>query len=86
MNLEKLRKKIKEIDTRIIENLVKRNEISIQIGKLKGKIGKEIYDPERESQLMDYYVKESEKLKINPEYVQNIFKIIISYSKIEQKK
>ena len=86
MTLDKLRKQIEEIDTIIIENLAKRKEISLQIGKLKSEIGKEIYDPEREKQLMIYYAQLSQKYKINPEYVQNIFKVIISHSRMVQKK
>ncbi len=85
MTLQELRKKIEKIDTIIIENLANRKEISIQIGKLKNEIGKEVYDSDREKQLMLYYEQLSKRYNINPEYIQNIFKVIISNSRMVQK-
>lgn len=49
MELKKLRRKIDGIDSSIVELLNKRAEVIVNIGKLKGKLKKSIYAPERES-------------------------------------
>lgn len=52
MNLEELRKQIDVFDARIVEALNKRLEVSLKIRKLKKKLGKGIYSPEREQQVI----------------------------------
>lgn len=51
MNLQQLRHKIDELDKKIIELLNDRTELALEVGKLKSETGKEIYAPERESQI-----------------------------------
>lgn len=48
-NLNELREKILEIDSKIIELLSIRQDTSKKIGVLKTKIGKEVFDPERKN-------------------------------------
>lgn len=86
MNLETLRRKIEEIDKLIIAYLAKREEISIKIGKLKKEMGIQIYDPDREEKLSNYYKKLSEKYNVDPVLIFEIFNLVIKNSKTIQKK
>ncbi len=51
MNLDELRKKIDEIDQRIIALLEDRTNLVLRVGKSKAEAGKEVYAPERENQI-----------------------------------
>lgn len=51
MNLNQLRKKIDEVDKRIIELLNERTDLALEVGKLKTEVGKEVYSPERENEI-----------------------------------
>ncbi len=53
MNLEQIRKKIDQLDAKIIELLNERTELALEIGKLKESAGSEIYSPERESEIYE---------------------------------
>lgn len=52
MSLKSLRKKIDELDSRIIKLLNQRADKSSEIGKLKSKINKGVYSPEREREIL----------------------------------
>ncbi len=49
MSLGPLRKRIDDLDQKIIDLLNERTEIALEIGKLKAEEGKEVYAPEREA-------------------------------------
>lgn len=49
MNLGELRKKIDQLDQKIIELLNDRTQLVLEIGKLKSKEGREVYAPDRET-------------------------------------
>lgn len=51
MNLEQLRKQINKLDRKILELLNQRTKLALAIGRLKGKEGKTIYSPERETEI-----------------------------------
>jgi len=51
--LQKLRKQIDKIDEQIIKALNRRSEITLCIRKLKKKLGKGIYSPEREREVLN---------------------------------
>lgn len=84
LTLDQLRKQIEEIDSLIIANLAKRKIISLQIGKLKKEMGKKIFDPQREKELRVYYAQLSQNYKIDPEYILDIFSLIINDSRLLQ--
>lgn len=52
MNLEYLRKQIDSLDSKIVVSLNKRLEITLKIRNLKKKLGKGIYSPEREQEVI----------------------------------
>src|SRR3989338_7871811 len=49
--LENMRKKIDQLDDKIIDLLNERTEYALSIGKLKNKKGAEVYSPDRESEI-----------------------------------
>lgn len=48
MNIEDLRKRIDEIDHKLVELLNERTRHAVEIGKIKRDLGEEVYAPERE--------------------------------------
>ncbi|KTC92386.1 chorismate mutase [Fluoribacter dumoffii] len=83
--LEELRKQIEQTDACLIEILAKRQELSKQIGALKSKEGKKIVDRSREKQLFEYYDHLSRQFHLQGDFINRLFKIIISNSKKVQK-
>ena len=51
MNLPQIRKKIDELDEKIIGLLNERTQLALEVGKTKAEEGKEFYAPERESEI-----------------------------------
>jgi|TARA_B100002003_G_C14102085_1_gene530058 chorismate mutase/prephenate dehydrogenase len=83
--LQKLRDEIDEVDLEIIELLSKRKITSEAIGELKKKSGKEIIDEDREKKLIESLKKKAEEKGLDEEYIESLFRIIISKSREEQK-
>ncbi|KTC82298.1 chorismate mutase [Legionella cherrii] len=83
--LEELRKQIEQADACIIEILAKRQELSKQIGALKSQEGKKVLDRSREKQLFEYYDHLSKQYHLQEEFINRLFKIIISNSRKVQK-
>jgi len=52
MSLEQLRKKIDQIDQKLVELLNERAQVVIEIGKIKNKADKPIYAPDREKEIL----------------------------------
>lgn len=52
MTLDALRRRIDELDERLVELLNQRASCALQIGELKKTLGLEIYQPDRESQVL----------------------------------
>jgi len=52
MSLEELRKRIDELDERLVQLLNERARVVIEIGKLKSKTEKPIYSPDREKEVL----------------------------------
>lgn len=51
--IRELRDQIDEINLQLLELLNKRAEVASQVGQLQSQIGSQIYDPERESQMLN---------------------------------
>jgi len=81
MNLDDLRKKIDEIDARIVELISERQNISKEIGKGKNKTSKLIEDRERELRVLKHVRSLARDNKISPSDIENIYRQIISASK-----
>ena len=79
MTLEKLRKKIDELDKKIIAFLNERTRLALEVGKVKVAAGKEIYATERESQIYQKIDREA-KGPLPKESVKAIYREIMSAS------
>ena len=53
MDISEWRKKIDELDRRLVELLSQRAQAAHEIGKLKGAAGMAIYEPDREQTVFD---------------------------------
>jgi chorismate mutase/prephenate dehydratase len=82
--LEDLRENMKEKDRGIIHLLNERAQISVQIGKVKGEGGIDVYDPAQEARVHDY-LQELNSGPLPREAVTSIFREIISASRGLQK-
>jgi chorismate mutase/prephenate dehydratase len=81
MSLDDLRKKIDEIDARIVELIAERQSISKEIGKGKNKTSKLIEDRERELKVLRNVRSLARDNKISPSDIENIYRQIIDASK-----
>ena len=80
-----LRNKIDDLDNQILDFLVQRFSISIEIGDIKGSSGIEIRDPDREKEIIERL---TNKLagKLNIDDISSIFGPVYKISKRLQKK
>ncbi|MBN1161952.1 MAG: prephenate dehydratase [Dehalococcoidales bacterium] len=81
MNLDDLRKKIDQIDARIVELIAERQNISREIGKGKNKTSRLIEDRERELRVLKRVRALARDKKISPGDVESIYRQIIDASK-----
>ena len=52
MNIQKLRTRIDALDARLVKLLNERTQVAGEIGKLKRRLGEEVYAPEREEDVL----------------------------------
>ena len=84
IELELMRKKIDEIDDKLLVLFKERLEVSKKIGLLKKKNKIEIFDPQREQEIIDSYTKnisDDEK-----KYIEKFLRNLIDISKEVQTK
>ena len=79
-DIEKWRRKIDEIDLKLVKLLNQRGECAIEIGKLKDKLKIEIYDPRREEDVIGNVRKEAHG-PLTKEAVKRLFERIINESR-----
>ena len=77
MNLGTLRKEIDKIDAHIVGLLNQRAKIILRIGKIKNKIGKSVYSPDRENEILRRLTKDS-KGPLGREALLAIYREIMS--------
>jgi len=75
-----LRRKIDDIDEKILLLLKERVEISKKLGEIKRERGIPLRDPEREKEKYDQITEKASKLKLNREDVKEIYRKIIDMS------
>ncbi len=80
MDLSQIRKRIDELDQKIIGLLNDRMDLARQVGKKKMDAGKEIYAPERESEIYQKIDKAAEKGAIPKDALKAIYREIMSAS------
>ena len=78
--LDILRDKMKKKDQEIVRLLNERAQISVQIGKVKGEGGLQVYDPAQEAKVHDY-LRELNSGALPPQALNAIFREVISASR-----
>ena len=54
MTIDELRQRIDQLDERLVELLSERAHCALEIGKLKQTLGLEVYQPDREKQVLHH--------------------------------
>ena len=65
MTIDDLRLRIDQLDEKLVDLLTERANCALQIGKLKHDLGLEVYQPDREAQVL-HHVQEHGKLTGSP--------------------
>lgn len=81
MNLEELRKKIDEIDNRVVDLIAERQNISVEIGKGKQETRRVIQDREREKAVLRHVRELAREHNISPADIETIYRQIMTASK-----
>ena len=81
MSLEELRRKIDEADTKIVKLIAERMRIAQEIGKEKGKQGKQVEDVVREKRVLQNVRRIAREESVNQENIEDIYKQIVTISK-----
>ncbi len=78
------RRQIDEIDEKILDVINKRAECVLEIGKLKSKRNIEVFDPERESDIISH-LREINNGPLSDDAIQRFFECLINESKLMEK-
>src|SRR5438876_5858972 len=76
MTIEDWRRKIDEIDRRLVELFNERSKCAIEIGKIKHAQSLRVYDPEREREILRR-IKEANPGPLDDEGLQRLFERVI---------
>jgi len=79
MQVENLRKRIDQLDSKIVKLLNSRADISLKIGNLKKKYGRSIYSPDREAQVLRK-IKSLNKGPLKDKSLEAIYREVMSFS------
>ena len=79
MTIDQLRRRIDELDERLVELLNERAKCALQIGEIKQALGLEIYQPARESHVLGHVREHGRVTKgpLGPEALTRLFERII---------
>lgn len=83
-NIDTLRRKIDDIDVRIIEQLAKRMEVCREVGLYKKEHNISVLQTNRYNEILKKRTKQGSMCGLNSEFVQSIFKRIHEESVLQQ--
>lgn len=84
MTLESVRKKIDEIDARLIRLISERQQLAGEMAHLKFREGIPIRDPGQREHVLDRAFDRAVEAKVDPVSVQKIFDILVQMSEERQ--
>jgi chorismate mutase len=79
--LDLIRTGIDEVDNGIVTLLARRRALVIDLAKIKKELSVPIYDRQREQALVDRVKKWGAEHKLNEEFVEVVFRLIVMNSK-----
>jgi len=85
MTLTELRKQIDQIDEKIVLAIARRLELVIKIGEYKKGKNIPVYCPQREEELIKEKRRLAEQLKLNPKFIDKLFRMLINESHLIQR-
>ena len=79
MTIDQLRQRIDDLDERLVELLNERAACALRIGEIKQRLGLEIYQPDRESQVLGHVREHGVAIKgpLGPDALTRLFERII---------
>ncbi|MBC7219196.1 MAG: chorismate mutase [Hadesarchaea archaeon] len=77
-DLREIRRKIDEIDEKLIKLLAERLRLSGEIAALKKKLGAQIRDEARERHVVDRSRKLAQELGVDPDFVESVMRLIMA--------
>ena len=83
--LNEIRKKIDEIDSKILELIAQRNSLAKDVAEVKNQLGIPINDPDREKYIYDRIRKLCKEHNVDENIGIKIFQILIEHNKALQK-
>ena len=83
-DLNRIRAGIDGVDNGIVRLLAKRRGLVIELAKIKKELGAPIYDRKREAALVDRVKKWGAEHRLNEEFVEVVFRLIVMNSKETQ--
>ncbi len=84
LGVNRMRAHIDLVDREIVRLLAKRQQMSLEIGRVKAERGLPIFAPEREKELMEVIRKEAELSGIRPDHVEALFHLVLAESRAVQ--
>lgn len=85
LDLSSLRNELDKIDDNILELISKRFDVTTNIAIFKKENGLEIFQPEREKQLLNSKLELGNEFGLNNNFVGKFFQMIMDESKSKQK-
>ena len=85
-DLEAIRTKIADVDSRIVQAVAERMRLSSRIGRIKSMKGMSIESKEVERIVLQRACDRAAELGLEQELVERIFKLLIEYSKRQQRR
>jgi len=82
--LEALRRHIDGLDQELLALLAQRCRLAVDIGQHKARQGRPIRDPQREAELLDAREEQGASLELDPDFVRELFALIVSRSRAVQ--
>ncbi len=84
LGISRMRQAVDIVDREIVRLFARRRELSLAIGRVKAARGMPVQIPEREDELLAIIREEAVLQKLDPEYVERIFKEILAESRAAQ--
>ncbi|MGB6544995.1 MAG: chorismate mutase [Candidatus Acidiferrales bacterium] len=75
-SIDDWRRRIDEIDLRLVELLNERSHCALEIGRLKGATGQPVYQPDRERQVLDA-VEKASRGPLSPAAIRRLWERIL---------
>jgi chorismate mutase/prephenate dehydrogenase len=84
--IAKLRADIDEVNAELLDLLVRRLDLSVQIGEIKQEAGLALYSEDRERDLLRRFRSEAIDHGIDPDYVEELMAVVLVHSRAAQRK